>query len=67
MALLLWFIVAKIVDSIYREKSEYKIALHCNTVSSKAVSTNQANKNTKWPWLGTTEGRLKSYTIFAIF
>ena len=33
----------------YCEKSEYKIALHCNTVSSKVVSTNQANKNARSP------------------
>ena len=44
VALLLWFIVAKIADSILFEKSEYKIALHCNSVSSKVVSTTQANK-----------------------
>ena len=33
----------------YCEKSDYKIASHCNIISSKVLSTNQANKNIKSP------------------
>ena len=41
-----------------------RVASYCNIVSSKALSTNQANINIKSSRLGKTDDRLKSKTIF---